>query len=148
MFTDRQNFIHKHNNSGDNIMETRDIHNLKAAPAANQTPAPMVIVRRGPQLMVVISGCPKASDLEALLQANVKVGLALSSGELAKASRLDDYSFVFVGMSHKSGSPLKQAVADLAHNGWSIDDHGRSAPKTPEPSFSETPVWTTELAIA
>lgn len=148
MFMDRQNFINKCKNNGDNMMEARDIHKLEEVPAANQAPVSKVVVRRGPQLMVVLSGCPKASLVQALHQANVKVGLALSSSELAKASGLDDYSFVFVGVGHKKNSPLKQAVADLAHNGWSIDDHGRSAPNMAAHRFSNAPVQTTELAIA
>jgi len=130
------------------MMEAREIYLLEEGPAANQAPVSRVIVRRGPQLMVVIAGHPKASFVQALTEAGVKVGLALSSSELANAPKLDDYSFVFVGMSHKPGSPLKQAVADLAHNGWSIDDAGGSASYAAPAYTPNTPMRTTELAIA
>ena len=152
MLKNRRNFVYQHNNNGHNMMETHEVHKLQEAPAANQAPASAmagtVVVRRGPQLMVVFAGAPENFNIEALLQAGVKVGLALTSGELAKASGLDDYSFVFVGMSHKPGSPLKQAVADLAHNGWSIDDSWRTPSRSVAPYASKARVWTTELAIA
>jgi hypothetical protein len=148
MLRNRRNFVYQHNNNGHNMMETHEVHKLQEVPAANQAPASKVVVKRGPQLMVVFSGSPENCNIEALLQAGVKVGLALTSGELAKASRLDGYSFVFVGMSHKSGSPLKQAVADLAHNGWSVDDTWRSPARSVAPYASQASIRTTELAIA
>ncbi|MGI9491416.1 MAG: hypothetical protein ACR2QF_03215 [Geminicoccaceae bacterium] len=148
MLRNSRNFIYKHNNSGHNIMETHEVYKLEEAPVANQEPVSKVVVRRGPQLMVVLAGYPENCNIEALLQAGVKVGLALTSAELANAPKLDDYSFVFVGMSHKPGSPLKQAIADLAHNGWSIDDTWRSPTRRPAPYAPETSMQMTELAIA
>ena len=148
MSRNRQNFIYKHNNSGHNVMETSSVYELRVAPAANRAPVSKVVVKRGPQLMVMFSGQAKQSKVEALLQAGVKVGLALTSSELAKAPKLDDYSFVFVGMSHKAGSPLKQAVADLAHNGWSIDDTWHTASNRATPRPNDARMRIAELAIA
>lgn len=147
MSAKRRNFIQMGNNSGVNMMETLEIQNLEQAPAANQAPAARVVVRRGPQLMVVFSGRPMASDVDALLLANVKIGLALSPQDLGRASSLDDYSYMFVGTGRKGSSPLRQAVADLAHNGWSIDDNGRLSSDLVEPRAPRTPVRTTELAM-
>ncbi len=146
MSTPRRNFLSKRSNSGDNIMRAYDIYKLEDLPAANQAPAPKVIVRRGGQLMVVFAGCPGAGDVQALLQAEVEVGLALRPGDLANISGLDDYSYMFVGNGRKGGSSLKQAVGDLAHNGWSIDEGSVSGDDLVEPSAPRAPIRTKELA--
>ena len=146
MFRNRQNFIFENKNSGENMMEGHNILNLKDKSVANQASVAKVVVRRGPQLMVVIAGCPEMSSVEALRQAGVKVGLALSAGELSLAESLDHYSFVFVGLAHKKTSPLKQAVADLAFNGWSIDETFHQQPGMTGPRIENAPA--PALAIA
>jgi hypothetical protein len=98
--------------------------------------------------MVVFSGQPMASEIEAMKQAGVKLGLALSPSELAWTKGLDAFSYVFVGEARRGRTPLKQAAADLAHNGWSHDDKdlpeaGLAAPRAPK-----TPVRMGEFAAA
>lgn len=118
---------------------------IQQSPAANQAPASKIVVKRGPQLMVVFSGRPQAADVKQLLQTKVKVGLALSPSELTKVDGLDDYSYVFTGFGRQGSAPLKQAVADLAHNGWEIDDDGCSTPDLVEPRVPSRPVTLTMI---
>lgn len=152
-----RNFIPTDSNCGDNIMKTNTVSNLIDTSVANQAPisqapvsqAPVsrMIVRRGPQLMVVFSGYPQASTVRGLRQANVKIGLALAPCELATAAKLDDYSYVFVNVGRPSSSPLKRAVADLTHNGWSIDDSRISAPDLVEPRNVKTPIMVADRTM-
>lgn len=147
-----QNFLSSDSYCGDHVMNANAVSNLSAMPTANQapvaqTPVEKVIVRRGPQLMVVFSGCPKASTVNELCQANVKVGLALGPGGLATAPRLDDYSYVFVNVGRPAGSTLDRALADLAANGWSIDDSRNSTADLVEPRAPAAPVRAAELTM-
>lgn len=148
MSRNRLNFSQINHRNGDNIMNSSNIHYLQQRPAANQEPAAKVVVRRGPQLMVVFQSCPKAADVDALLMAGVKVGLALSPRDLTKASKLDDYSYVFTGMGRKGKSSLGQAIADLAHNGWSVDDQGQSGFDWVEPRAPRAPLKAMEQVQA
>jgi len=148
------NLNETNHNNGDHIMPSCAILQLTTRSVANQAqgvsqmPATKAIVRRGPQLMVVFQNCPKAAVVEALLSTGVEVGLALAPRDFSKVSRLDNYSYVFTGMGRKGSSPLKQAVADLAHNGWTIDDDDASDLYQVEPRAPRAPVRTHELALA
>lgn len=144
----RPNFIQTNNGNGVNIMETLDILNLRQVPAASQTPVTKAVMKRGPQLMVVFSGSPLASDVQALREAGVKVGLAVAPSEFSNVLALNDYSYVFTGFGRQGGSPLKQAIADLAHNGWSLDDNGRAAPISVPVSTPRLPAHRAEMVWA
>jgi hypothetical protein len=147
MFNNHRNFVLAVHDGSGNMMNKGDLQDLCKVKAANQATAARAVVTRGPQLMVVFAGRPLASDVAALLSANVKVGLALSPSELARAADLDQYSYLFVGNARKGRSPLKQAVADLAHNGWSIDDQGDLDADRAEPRAPRTPVRAGRLAV-
>lgn len=148
MSRNRLNLKQMNYRNGDNIMKSSAVQKLEIMPVANRLPVAKVVVRRGPQLMVVFQSAPKTADVEALLLAGVKVGLALSPRDLTNAARLDDYSYVFTGMGRKGKSPLSQAVADLAHNGWSVDDHGVSDLDLVEPRAPRAPLKALELVRA
>jgi len=89
---------------------------------ATQMPLSSVVVRRGPQLMVVFVGCPDVEAVRALRRANVSVGVALAQDELATVPRLLDYDYAYVSISSVGRSPLQQALHDLATRNWVIDD--------------------------
>lgn len=92
-----------------------------ASPAASRA-TDRVVLRRGAEMMVLFRGCPCPTEVGALRQARVKLGLALSSGELPAVRGFDDYSYVFVGVRRRARSTLAEAVADLEGDSWSIDD--------------------------
>lgn len=87
-----------------------------------QAPASSIVVRRGPQLMVVFVGCPDAQTVRDLRRAHVNVGVALAQDELASVPRLLDYDYAYVSISSLGRSPLQQALHDLATRNWVIDD--------------------------
>jgi hypothetical protein len=147
MFNNHRYFVPAADGGSDNMMNKGDIHELYKTPAANQARAARAVVSRGPQLMVVFAGRPLTADVETLLSANVKVGLAISPRDLASVSGLDDYSYLFVGTGRKGRTPLQQAVADLAHNGWSIDDSGDLAADLAEPRAPRTPIRMAKLSV-
>lgn len=129
-------------------MKSSAVQMLTTLPVANPAPVAKAVVRRGAQLMVVYQGCPKLEDVDALLLSGVRVGLALSPSELATVPNLDDYSYVFTGMGRKGRSSLTQAVNDLAHNGWTIDDEGEQNVVLAQPRAPRTPLRLVEMADA
>ncbi len=147
MLRERRKLIRFGKGVGSYFMEPGDIETLESLPAANQVLVPRMVVRRGGQLMVVFKGCPAAAEVQALRLLNVNVGLALSRNELAGVPGLDDFRYVFVGCDERR-CLLKKAVADLAYNGWSIDDNGASEPDLVEPLAPRGPKRTAELVLA
>lgn len=113
-------------------VETRDFRDLVLAPAANQAVSSWTVVRRGCQLMVVFSGCPCPSVAASLRDAGVQIGLALMPGELNKVTKLDYYNYTFISIARNPGQAQKQAVADLASNGWVVDESSLWAPEFAE----------------
>lgn len=107
-----------------NIMQINPCARRGMTGTTDKVAASSMIVRRGPQLMVVFTGCPDAEDVRALHQADVKVGIALAQGELASVPSLDDYSYAFVSVASFGRSPLQQALNDLQTRNWVIDDDG------------------------
>ncbi len=147
MLRERRKLIRFGKSNGGYFMELADIEALKKRPAANQTPAPRIVVRRGDQLMVVFEGYPPAADIQALRSLDVNVGLALSRNGLAGVPTLDGFRYVFVGGDERC-CLLKKAVADLAYNGWSIDDKGASGSDLVKPRAPRAPMRTAELVLA
>jgi hypothetical protein len=89
-----------------------------------KTATDCVVLKRGPQMMVLFraNACPTAID--ALSEAGVAIGLALAPGELPKVRNLDSYRYVFVSTGRRGRPTLAEAVADLERNNWTVDaDH-------------------------
>ncbi len=119
-----RNVISENPDQGRNIMPIDPCAPHSKTRSADEIAASSMVVRRGPQLMVVFAGCPDAEEVRVLCQANVKVGVALAQGELASVPSLDNYSYAFVSVSSFGRSPLQQALNDLANRNWVIDDDG------------------------
>lgn len=86
-----------------------------------QTATDRVVLKRGPQMMVLFRGAPLPTDIDPLREAGVAIGLALAPGELPTVSGLDTYRYVFVSTGRRARPVLAEAVADLERNSWSID---------------------------
>lgn len=80
-----------------------------------------IVLKRGPQMMVLFRGRPSAADVEPLRDAGVAIGLALAPGELPTVPSLDAYRYVFVSTGRRALPVLDEAVADLERNSWSVD---------------------------
>jgi len=89
-----------------------------------KTATESVVLKRGPQLMVLFRGnaCPKT--VATLSEAGVAIGLALAPGELTKVRNLDTYRYVFVSTGRRGRTAISEAVADLERNSWTVEtDH-------------------------
>ncbi len=124
MSTTYRNVISENPDQGRFVMQMNPNAGRNTAPEPDEAAVSSMIVRRGPQLMVIFAGRPDAEDVRALREANVKVGVALAQGELASVPSLEDYSYAFVSVSSFGRSPLQQALNDLATRNWVLDDDG------------------------
>ena len=86
-----------------------------------QTTTDRVVLKRGPQMMVLFRGCPRTKDVEPLHEAGVTIGLALAPRELPKVPRLDAYRYVFISTGRRALPILAEAIADLERNGWTVE---------------------------
>ena len=86
-----------------------------------QTATDRVVLKRGPQLMVLFRGSPLPTDIDQLQEAGVAIGLALAPGELPTLRSLDAFRYVFVSTGRRGRPALAEAVSDLELNNWSID---------------------------
>lgn len=86
-----------------------------------KTATESVVLKRGPQMMVLFRGAPCSKTVETLSEAGVAIGLALAPGELPKVRNLDTYRYVFVSTGRRGRTAISEAVADLETNSWTID---------------------------
>ncbi|MGI9437908.1 MAG: hypothetical protein ACR2Q4_24260 [Geminicoccaceae bacterium] len=128
MLMNAQSYVSVDTDDFDSGVEIRDFSDLVLTPAANQTAASWTVVRRGGQLMVVFTSSPRPMVAQALLDEGVQIGLALAPGELNNVSGLDQFSYVHVSMARNAALVQKQAITDLASNGWVVDDSSLWAP--------------------
>ena len=147
MLTERLNFIQVGNRTDPIMMKARDIKNLTSIPAANQPPVQREVVRRGEKLMVVFKGCPPSAEVQQLLNAGVHIGLALSSDDLQDVPKLDHFSYVFAAVGPNRRCPLKRAIADLASNGWTLDDDEVPEVVPIKPHVPKAPIRSAALAV-
>jgi hypothetical protein len=86
-----------------------------------KTATESVVLKRGPQMMVLFRGNPCATTVATLSEAGVAIGLALAPGELTKVRDLDSYRYVFVSTGRRGRTAISEAVADLERNNWTVD---------------------------
>ena len=92
---------------------------LETKTAATATES--VVLKRGPQMMVLFRGTPCPATVETLSASGVAIGLALAPGELPKVRNLDSYRYVFVSTGRRGRTAISEAVADLERNSWTVD---------------------------
>ncbi len=134
--------------TGGMIMDMQSIQNLVERPVANQAAEVKEVMRRGGQLMVIFAGCPAVAEMQALRDADVSIGLALSAGDVAGMPSLDGFNYVFLGQVQDRARLLRKAVTDLAHNGWTVDDEGIANAEQVEPRAPRAPMHSSASAMA
>lgn len=116
----------------------------RGQPGLEENPSQWLILKRGQERLALFLGWPEPGLAQTFRERAMTIGLALEGPDLAEPGRFDDCGYVYIGLQHRLGSTLADALRDLSRANWTVDQEaawpvitGGYQPRMPDAQPSE-----------